>query len=162
MDATTMLKKNLPSIFTISEDFPAINFRANNEFYWSAQKKTVFYIKNELNKESGIYRLFHEIGHALSNHQTFSSGIQLIKLESEAWTKAKSVANKYDLIISDEQIEKCLDSYRDWLHLRSICPQCSIVGVESDPSHYRCFNCLQNWKVPVNQRTRHYRLKQVR
>lgn len=162
MDAITMLKKNLPSILTISEDFPTINFKADDEFYWSAQINTVFYVENELNKKSGIYRLFHEIGHALSNHQTFSSGIQLIKLESEAWLKAKEIAERYNLNISDDQIEKCLDSYRDWLHLRSICPECSIVGVEANPSQYRCFNCLQNWKVPVNQRSRNYRLKQVK
>ena len=159
MDATRMLKKNLPDIYTFKKDFPAIKFKEHSEFYWSAFDKTIYYHPKILNTEEGLYRILHEIGHALSDHTNFTSGIQLLKFEAEAWQQAKELAVKYAVIIEDDFIETCLDSYRDWLHLRSTCPDCKNIAVESDSNQYHCFNCFSQWKVPQDQRTRHYRLK---
>lgn len=157
-----MPKKNLPDINTVIADFPDINFVENEEFYWSAKTKTVFYNKGELVEKNGIYRLLHEIGHALSGHKNYTSGIQLLKFETQAWKEACEIAKNYGLVINNEQIENCLDSYRDWLHLRSTCPQCKTVAIEANSNQYHCFNCFQKWKVPSDQRARHYRLKLVK
>ncbi len=154
-----MPKKNLPSITAIAQAFPAITFAPNEEFYWSSQRQTVYYNEQAVRTQSGIFRLFHEIGHALCQHKRYTSGIQLVKLEAEAWEKAREIAKTYNLIVEDALIEGCLDSYRDWLHLRSTCPRCQTVAIESKMNQYRCFNCFTNWKVPKDQRSRQYRLK---
>ncbi len=154
-----MLKTNLPDINTISADFPGVQFKPHSSFYWSAEQQCVFYKASTLNTETGVSHLLHELGHALHNHQRFTSGIQLLKIESEAWAKAREIAQSYDFIINEALVEQCLDSYRDWLHLRSTCPNCQAIAFESEAYNYHCFNCAQKWTVPLDQRTRCYRQK---
>ena len=154
-----MLKKNLPDISVLKRDFPEINFKSDEEFYWSNQENTIFYRPESLVDEEGVFRLLHEIGHAINNHSSFTSGIELLKLEVEAWEKAKQIASNYNLVINNGFIENCLDSYRDWLHLRSTCPNCKNIAVEAEVNQYHCFNCFSKWKVPKHQKARHYRMK---
>jgi hypothetical protein len=156
-----MPKTILPSIKQIAEDFPTLGFKASEDFYFSARNKCVYYNKILISSEAGTFQLFHEIGHALSKHHHYESGIELLKMESEAWSKARKIAKQYELEIPEAIIERCLDSYRDWLHLRSVCPNCKNTSVETDANNYHCFNCFQNWSVPLDQRSRRYRHKLV-
>lgn len=161
MDATNMPKTTLPSISDIKNRFAQFSFVQHEIFHWSPAKNTVYYDTSKLDKTTGIFQLFHELGHALCGHTTYTSGVQLLKIEAEAWEEAKKLADSYQLTISTQQIEQCLDSYRDWLYLRSSCPKCTTMALEIEPNQYHCFNCLQQWKVPASQATRHYRLKLV-
>jgi hypothetical protein len=154
-----MQKIVLPSIKQIVEDFPQITFNESGDFYYSAKENSVFYNKSSLITEAGLFQLLHELGHATSRHHHFESGIELLKMESQAWHKAEQIAHQYDLKIPSGLIEHCIDSYRDWLHLRSRCPECGNIGAETEICNYSCFNCKQKWSVPLNQRSRCYRLK---
>lgn len=156
-----MPKTSLPSVSQLRADFPAFTFAPAKEFYWSAQKQTIFYKSKSVTTQRGLFQLLHELGHALLGHKNFESGVELLRLEAAAWKKAQQLAEQYNLTLDETQIEHCLDSYRDWLHLRSTCPSCSNVSTEIKADHYRCFNCRQAWKVPSDQRSRHYRLKLV-
>jgi hypothetical protein len=156
----------LPSIFKkITADFSAleISFTRSDVFYWSPQERTIFFIESQIEKGVGIYQLLHEIGHAICEHHSFRSGISLLKMEVEAWEKARQIATKYNIAIPEEHVESCLDSYRDWLHQRSACPECGNIATEIDDNRYRCFNCSQIWSTPRHQQTRcyRYRLKQI-
>lgn len=159
MDVMSMPKIALPKIETIFEDFAQLSFQEADEFYFSAKNHCIYYNKIRIHTEAGIFQLLHEIGHALSNHHHFESGIQLLKMESEAWRKAQSIAKQYELEIPEALVEGCIDSYRDWLHLRSQCPNCKNTSLEFEAGAYHCFNCQQKWSVPLNQRSRCYRLK---
>ena len=156
-----MPKITLPEIAVIANQFSQFNFKEDEIFHWSPKNNCIYYSPNTIKTKEGIFQLLHEIGHALAGHTTYGSGVQLLKMEAEAWQKAQELARSYNLEIKEHQIEHCLDSYRDWLHLRSTCPKCSTISVETKPNHYHCFNCLQNWTVPADQRTRSYRLKLV-
>ena len=84
----------------------------------------------------------------------------LLKLEVEAWEKAKEVALKLDIKIDPNHIEDCLDTYRDWLYKRSVCPKCSNKSLQqSDFNHYECFNCHMRWRVTTSRFCRTYRMK---
>lgn len=154
-----MPKTTFPSLETLRTDFSTIQLSESESFYWSAREQTVHFIPTALQSSAGIYQLFHELGHAVKQHSNYTSGIELIRLETEAWEQAKEIALSYQLTIDNNQIESCLDSYRDWLHLRSTCPKCHSISTEVTPNHYRCFNCSQKWQVPKDQRSRHYRLR---
>lgn len=147
----------LPQV--VMNRYSEFDFREADAFYWSAADQTVYYDPDRLDTNSGLYTLIHELGHALHGHKTFTSGAQLLKYEVDAWEKAKEVANEFGITIDAEHIETCLDTYRDWLHRRSLCPTCKAVSTEVDENTYRCFNCAQHWSVPVDQRARCYRLK---
>ncbi len=145
----------------IIKDFGDYTFVDSSEFYWSAIDKTIHFDSRRMDSAEGLYKLVHEIGHAESQHKNFTSGIRLLSLETEAWDKAKEIASTFDISIPEDFIEHSLDSYRDWLHKRSTCPQCKSIGVESGENEYRCFNCSQKWLVSGDQRSRCYRQKKV-
>ena len=159
LDVMNMAMTKLPKITDITERFSQFTFDTHEVFHWSPKNNTVYYDQDELNSKYGIFQLLHEIGHALCGHKNYTSGIELLKIETDAWQKAKELAAEYGLVIREEQIERCLDSYRDWLHMRSECPRCEAISIEFKKNYYHCFNCMQKWKVPSDQRTRQYRMK---
>lgn len=163
MGATNMLKTaSKPSIERIIADFPDLEFKPADIFYWSARIRTIYYDPGAIKKTRGIWQLLHEVAHATLDHQRFDSSIALLKMESEAWIAAKELAKKYNLTIQQTHIERCLDTYRDWLYLRSSCPSCNAVATEHKPCTFRCFNCASTWSVSADQRSRCYRSSLVR
>lgn len=92
--------------------------------------------------------LLHETAHALLSHTDFTYDINLLKLEREAWTYAKdNLALPYKVEISESTVEQALDSYRDWLHGRSACPDCRQNGIQNSDQSYTCVACGQNWRA---------------
>ncbi len=104
------------------------------------------------------YGVLHELAHAQLGHRNYHSDFELIKLESLAWELAAEIGRKYKVEIDDEHIQNCLDTYRDWLHARSLCPSCGMHVLQKDPHHYRCFNCGAQWRVTSGHFVRPYRL----
>lgn len=126
--------------------YPDISFIDSDEFRWSPDSSTVY--AGPLDSDNGLYLLLHETGHALAGHKTYTQDIHLLKLEREAWEIAKKkLAPQFETDIPDEFIEDALDTYRDWLYARSLCPLCSSSGVQEDEHHYRCLACSAGWKV---------------
>ncbi len=91
--------------------------------------------------------LLHEFGHALLGHRTYTRDIDLVTMERAAWERAGELATSYDITLSDELIEQALDSYRDWLHARSLCPTCGATGVQVATGTYHCLACHRDWRV---------------
>lgn len=127
----------------LKKDFPDIAFTKSKVFSWSHNDKTISYVDDD----SQIPYLFHEIGHANLNHKDYSKDIELIDMESQAWNEAQKIAKKYDYTICDDFIQNNLDTYRDWLYERSLCPKCHINGIQISSDKYSCLNCQTNWKV---------------
>lgn len=117
---------------------------------------TVFYELPFGEKE--LWSLCHEIGHALSGHQTFNSDVDLLLKELEAWEEAKKIADRYSLNIDESHMERCMDTYRDWVYKRSACPKCRLKGIQQDITLYICINCQTRWNVSSNQISRPYRV----
>lgn len=136
-------------------DFPGLHFSEGREFYWSPREKTVYYTQE--NHFTTPWTLLHEISHGLLEHKTFTSDFELLQLELAAWIKAKELASTYDVLIEENHIEDCLDTYRDWLHKRSVCPGCSTKSLQQTPGVYSCLNCSKEWRVSSNRLCRPYR-----
>ncbi|HET8991814.1 MAG TPA: hypothetical protein VFN31_02150 [Candidatus Saccharimonadales bacterium] len=144
-------------VLRLQSDYPGIRFKPGKEFCWSPETNEVVY-NSAANTQEANWSLLHETGHALLKHKTYKADVALLRLEVEAWSQAKVLAERYDLEIGEDHIEDCLDTYRDWLYKRSICPNCNCKCLqESDYVHYRCFNCHTVWKVSPNRFCRAYR-----
>lgn len=91
--------------------------------------------------------LLHEFGHAVLNHAAYRNDTDLLRMERAAWNQALSLSESYAITISDELVEDALDTYRDWLHDRSLCPTCSATGLQTGPLSYRCLACETTWRV---------------
>lgn len=160
MAVSNYLRSNVPNLLlSLQRDFPTVAFVSSDSFYWSPQKQVVHFVDEILETDNGNWSLLHELGHALLEHQNYHSDFELLKLELAAWEKAKKLAKQYGVIIPNDHIQDCLDTYREWLYLRSTCPTCMNSSLQSDAHTYSCFNCNTNWRVSRSRKCRSYRRK---
>lgn len=142
---------------SLCASYPAIRFTSSSTFSWSPETQEVFY-KAASSKDEHAWALLHETGHALLAHSSYEADIELLKLEVAAWEKAKELAKKFGLTIDENHMQDCLDTYRDWLYARSVCPTCSTKCLQqSNMVQYRCFNCHTTWRVSPSRFCRAYR-----
>lgn len=145
MDVITMAKID-SLVKKLTGAFPYLTFRVSDDFRWSPDEQTVYFC-NETD-ETAPYSLLHETAHGLLKHTDFSRDISLLKLERDAWTYAQQeLGPRFDLTISDDLIEEGLDSYRYWLHIRSLCPDCEQTGLQTDKETYLCLGCDTSWRT---------------
>lgn len=135
------------NIADIKRDFPDIKFTQGDAFSWSPNQKTITY--TPLQSSRDCCQLLHEIGHAMLSHAAYNRDVTLIDMEREAWEYAVKLAIRYNIPLSmtDNVVQDALDTYREWLHMRSICPTCSAVGIQSGDNKYSCLHCQSNWLV---------------
>lgn len=143
----------------LQSDYPYINFEISEYTRWQPETNTVFY---EPDSPTVIWSLLHETGHIISGHKSYKLDVQLVMMEAEAWKVAENISKKYGMKIDPDHIQDCLDSYRDWLHGRSLCPNCEVTCVQAEAKNYFCGNCNQSWKVSSSRFCRTYRQKQKR
>jgi hypothetical protein len=111
------------------------------------------------NTPESIFSLLHELGHALLEHKDYTYDVELLKIEVAAWDRARTLAEQYGVTLDEDHIQDCLDTYRDWLHLRATCPTCFGRSLQSTETCYRCFNCQTEWSVTRSRLCRPYRLR---
>lgn len=141
----------------LGQDFPDINFEPHTEFRWSDEQRTIYYDESA---EDASWSLLHELGHMINEHKSYNSDFMLVRMEMEAWEKAKQLAPQYGHKLDEDYIQDCLDSYRTWQNQRSACPTCQQTGIEKQNGQYYCINCRSTWKVTTNRFCRVYRQKQ--
>lgn len=141
-------------IVKLEKEFPDIQFVKSDIFKWDPEEQKIYYSPASKNS---LWSLFHELGHMILGHQNYRSDFSLLKMEAQAWYKARELASKHRVEINSEHIEKCLDSYRDWLYARSSCRECLQTGLEASPGLYKCINCHFSWKVTPERFCRVYR-----
>lgn len=144
MDATTMPKtSSLASLLQAA--FPQLLFKEAADVRWSPDTLTVYY---QTGDGSDAAELLHETAHGLLDHINYSHDVTLLKMERDAWTYAKEIlAPQFNVEIDDDFIEDALDTYRSWLHARSLCPHCDQTGIQNSDDSYLCLGCDQSWRT---------------
>jgi hypothetical protein len=145
-------------ILKIKQDHPGLLFNAGHSYCWSPEKGQILYAGD--NKHS-IEALLHELGHARLDHEGYVSDLELLKKEVEAWEEALCLAQLYRVEFDEEHMQDCLDTYRDWVYKRSLCPVCTNTGLQETERHYRCLNCGNSWQVTSSRFRRPYRLSKA-
>jgi len=123
-------------------DYPEFNFIASNRYSWSPTSQSIQYIN-----DNNFEQLLHELSHGLLGHTDYSRDIELLGMERDAWDKAVALTSDYKLQINSKIIESNLDSYREWLHTRSLCPKCDANGSQVSRDTYECPACSNRWRV---------------
>jgi hypothetical protein len=150
-----MPTKLLHSLIT---EFPEVNFQPGQYFKWSADKKVLFY---NLSLQNASALMLHELSHVLLGHNDYELDIELVNKESVAWKYAqKELASRYGVTITDDDIEDAMDSYREWLHKRSLCPDCETSSFQTKTGTYKCLACRCQWRAndARESRLRRYKL----
>jgi hypothetical protein len=157
--AVTKLQKPTTEIVSAIQAFlPEVILEQGDSFYWSPRKQIITYKVDDLGNDHGLWAFLHEAAHAHLGHSTYENDVELLLLEVEAWQAAKNIGSKLKIIIDEDHIQDCLDTYRDWLHHRSTCPTCGVVCFQDSPSSYHCHNCQNSWTVSASRFCRPYRL----
>jgi hypothetical protein len=139
----------------LKKDHPSFVFSPGHSHCWSPEHGQISYAHIE--ETYSIEGLLHELGHARLGHQGYTSDLELLRKEVQAWDEAKQLAGKYGLAIDEEHVQDCLDTYRDWVYKRSICPRCTSTGLQQDEQTYGCLNCGHVWQVTTSRFCRPYR-----
>ena len=129
MDATFLAK--------IKSDHPEFNFRRGKRFSFRPPK-TIIVGPSEKDDE---LLLLHELGHAMSGHKTFNTGAERLKMEREAWEKARELASSYGVEFDDSLAEAELDTYRDWLDKKTRCKKCGLTCYQTPDGVIHCPRC---------------------
>jgi len=123
-------------------DYPSFDFVKSDRYSWSPASQSIQYVD-----DNNFEQLLHELSHGLLGHSDYNRDIELLGMERDAWNKALTISSKYGVTIDKEIIESNLDSYREWLHSRSLCPNCDANGLQISKDTYECPACLNRWRV---------------
>ncbi|HUC95469.1 MAG TPA: hypothetical protein VMR76_00730 [Candidatus Saccharimonadia bacterium] len=143
----------------IKKLLPKTTIESGEAFFWSPKHDKITYKASTIDQPIGQWSILHETAHSLLGHLEYSSDLELLQLEVDAWDKAKDLARDIDIKIDENHIQDCLDTYRDWLHRRSTCPKCSVVCIQVTTTLYKCHNCYTSWNVSASRFCRPYRLQ---
>lgn len=143
-----MAVTTMPSITSLinrlQSDYPDFNFTSGETYLWNSGDGTIFYKPSPADYPA----LMHELSHAMLGHKSYKRDIELIEMECKAWDYARLVlAKEYEITIHNDDVDEALDTYRDWLHARSTCPNCAATGIETDKHLYKCIACGTLWQV---------------
>ena len=151
-----MVSQKIPSSKThqnafLSElisEFPQFNWKPSDRFKWRYPKSIYLDVKTPIPPLYFYLQTLHELGHALLNHKDYQTDVRRLKMESEAWERARELIKthknwqkKYNLSYDEDFAESELDSYRDWLHSRSKCPNCGLTRFQKKSGVYLCPKC---------------------
>lgn len=147
---------------SLQASYPELLFAAGKQFCWSPETHEIFY-KVGNDEQRDRWSLLHETGHALLEHHAYQADYELVRLEIAAWGKARELAGQFGITLDEDHIQDCLDTYRDWLYKRSICPSCASKCLQQgDYVHYRCYNCHAVWSVTPSRFGRSYRSSKIK
>lgn len=121
----------------VQKDHPEFLFKRGRRFMFRPPRTII--VGPE---EAGDSLLFlHELGHALCGHRDFRTDAMRLKMEREAWEKARELASLYSVTFDDETVERELDTYREWLDKKSRCPKCNLTRFQTPDGVYHCPRC---------------------
>ena len=130
-------------LLRLKADYPQFLFKPADRFLWSPAEQTVYYTSEP---DSDSF-LLHELSHGLLSHDDYDYDVGLIAMERAAWDRAVLLSKDYHLTIDDDLVQSTLDTYRDWLHARSTCPECQATGLQTKKLNYTCPACRHHWRV---------------
>jgi hypothetical protein len=119
----------------IKSDYKEFIFREGRKYAFRPPKTII------IGPEDDSLSLLHELGHALLKHRSFDTDAKRLRMEREAWEKARELAAFYNVPFDEELMENELDSYRDWLDHKSRCPKCKLTRYQTPDGVYHCPKC---------------------
>lgn len=118
-------------------DFPEFRFVSGKRFAFRPPKTIVLGPPEPFSELLTL----HEVSHAILKHKAFRVDVERLKMENEAWSKARELAGRYDIEVNEDIIQDELDTYRDWLHTKSRCKKCGLTCYQTPDGTYHCPRC---------------------
>lgn len=142
----TCMREITRLIKRLGEDFPGLVFEVSEEFRFRPPR-TVYYNPDfcGLPYDKIALLTLHEAAHAALEHKDYDYDVSLLRMEAGAWWRVREVCGGYGVRWDEEFVQDRLDSYRDWLHGRSLCAGCGVSGWQDEQLSYHCPVCCGTW-----------------
>lgn len=127
----------------LKHDYPEVRFVRGKKFLFRPPQTIIL----GPDEDTSSLLTLHELGHYLCGHRDFTTDARRVKMEREAWTKARGLCTKYGVFYDVEVVESELNTYRDWLDKKSRCPACGLTRFQTPDGHYHCPRC-DRFKLP--------------
>ena len=127
--------------------YPDFRFLPAGYFAYDASEDIINYDASEISRNSGKLALLHELSHSMLGHFHYRFDFELYAMEMDAWNKTKDLAKFHSVMVDEDYINKCMDSYDIWLTKRGTCPECKEFNIQTLPNQYKCFRCHTQWRV---------------
>jgi len=130
-------------VVRIKKDFPEYKFFNGKRFTFRPPRTIILEPVTGDWEQIGQYELsvLHELGHALLEHKFYTTDPERLRMEREAWERARELCPHYGVEYDEEYVEQELDTYRDWLHRKSGCPKCGLTRYQTRDGRYHCPSC---------------------
>ena len=121
----------------IEKDFPEFRFVNGRKFAFRPPRTIVFGPPEQFSELLAL----HEVSHAILKHKAFRVDVERLRMENEAWEKARELASRYGIAVNEDLIQDELDTYRDWLYTKSKCKKCGLTRYQTMDGFYHCPRC---------------------
>ena len=129
---------NIKLINTLESDYPHLTFKTGPKFAFKAPKTITTGPPHQF---SALLTL-HELAHAILKHKNYSLDIQRLKMERDAWSYVQStLCPQYSIPFDEDFAQNQLDTYRDWLHKKSLCKTHHVTRYQDPTGTYHCPLC---------------------
>lgn len=143
-ESSLLNDKNLAFLKTLKSIYPDFSFKPGKKFFFRP-KKSIFYIESNDNFR---LLLLHELSHALLGHFYFSKSIERLQIERDAWDKTRELCKIHNVPFDESFAETELNTYRDWLHQKTLCKTCGLSCLEVNSESLYCPFCQKYYKKP--------------
>ncbi|MBR2587136.1 hypothetical protein IKE71_02045 [Candidatus Saccharibacteria bacterium] len=141
-EASLLSEKNLAFLETLKSDHPDLSFKPGRKFLFRP-KRSITYL--EANENFRLL-LLHELAHALLGHFTFNRSLERLQIERDAWEKTRELCELYNVPFDEELAEAELNTYRDWVHQKTLCKTCGLSCLEVSKESLFCPFCQKFYK----------------
>lgn len=122
----------------VKTKYPIYHFHFGKKFSFRPPKSIYLGSPNDSNFEM---LTLHELAHAELGHFSYKTDIERIKMEVSAWETTKKLCQEFNIPFNSSLSEEELDSYRNWLHQKSLCKKCKLTRYQTPDGTYHCPHC---------------------
>lgn len=141
-EPSLLSERNLLFLDAIKRDYPEFTFRPGSKFLFRP-KKSIHYLEAD---ENFRLLLLHELAHALLGHFSYEKSLERLQIERDAWEKTRELCKKHSIAFDESIAETELDTYRDWVHQKTLCKTCGLTCLEVSPESLYCPFCQKTFK----------------
>lgn len=137
-------RANLDFLESLKSTYPDFTFRPGRKFLFRPPK-SIRYLESD---ENFRLLLLHELAHALLGHFTFSRSLERLEIERDAWEKTRKLCEIHHVPFDESLAEAELDTYRDWVHQKTLCKTCGSTCLEVNSESLFCPFCQRTYPRP--------------
>ena len=141
-ESSLLSEKNLAFLSAVKESYPDFTFRPGHKFLFRPPK-SIRYLESD---ENFRMLLLHELAHALLHHFSFDRSLERLQIERDAWAKTRELCTLHSVPFDEELAEAELNTYRDWVHQKTLCKHCGLSCLEVSSESLYCPFCQKMYK----------------